>query len=109
MNLVALAIMLGAIPPVCLKGSKLLTITFNASALAANITGNVYDRFNRLSGSVLHDQYLLRRLRKGPSKSLKVVSLRYERIKNAVGGWEWSSQHKIEAGVVNAIIALGLS
>ncbi|MDI4074706.1 hypothetical protein QK408_31895, partial [Pseudomonas aeruginosa] len=45
------------------------------SALAANITGNVYDRFNRLSGSVLHDQYLLRRLRKGPSKSLKVVSL----------------------------------
>ncbi|MCV6347856.1 hypothetical protein, partial [Pseudomonas aeruginosa] len=63
------------LPPVCLKGSKLLTITFNASALAANITGNVYDRFNRLSGSVLHDQYLLRRLRKGPSKSLKVVSL----------------------------------
>lgn len=92
----------------CLKGSKLLTITFNASALAANITGNVYDRFNRLSGSVLHDQYLLRRLRKGPSKSLKVVSaLRADQ--NAVGGWEWSSQHKIEAGVVNAIIALGLS
>jgi hypothetical protein len=55
MNLVALAIMLGAIPPARLKGSKLLAITFNAGALEADITGNVYDRFNRLSNSVLHD------------------------------------------------------
>lgn len=48
-------IMLGAIPPARLKGSKLLAITFNAGALEADITGNVYDRFNRLSNSVLHD------------------------------------------------------
>ncbi|VZR86912.1 hypothetical protein PERCYII29_2952 [Pseudomonas aeruginosa] len=95
MNLVALAIMLGAIPPVCLKGSKLLTITFNASALAANITGNVYDRFNRLSGSVLHDQYLLRRLRKGPSKSLKVVSaLRADQKRCRRMGMEFAAQDR---------------
>ncbi|MCR8360905.1 hypothetical protein NS903_32855, partial [Pseudomonas aeruginosa] len=70
-------------------------ITFNASALAANITGNVYDRFNRLSGSVLHDQYLLRRLRKGPSKSLKVVSaLRADQKRCRRMGMEFAAQDR---------------
>jgi hypothetical protein len=54
MNFVAFTIMPGAIPPVCLKDSKLLAIALHTSALAADITSDVYDCFNRLSGSVLH-------------------------------------------------------
>lgn len=47
MHLITLAIMLGAIPPVSLKGSKLETMTFNVSTLTTHITGNVCDRFTR--------------------------------------------------------------
>lgn len=56
MNLVALTILLGAVPPVRLQGTKLLAVTFHARALAADITRNVDVRFSRLSNDMLHGQ-----------------------------------------------------
>ncbi|MOA44822.1 hypothetical protein D3C78_1671500 [compost metagenome] len=58
MDFIPLAIMLGAIPPVRLKSSKLEPITFNASALATDITGNVCDRFSWQNNNMFHDQHL---------------------------------------------------
>ncbi|WP_204375499.1 hypothetical protein, partial [Pseudomonas putida] len=57
-NLITLTVVLGTMPPVCLKGSKLLAIAFCANALAADITSDVYDRFRRWSIGMLHGQYL---------------------------------------------------
>lgn len=61
MHLITLAIMLGAIPPMSLKGSKLETMTFNVSTLTTHITGNVCDRFTRQNNNMLHEQHLQRR------------------------------------------------
>ncbi|KJU80108.1 hypothetical protein N619_06340 [Ectopseudomonas oleovorans] len=69
MDFVTLAIMLGAISPVCLKGSKLEAITFNASTLTTGITGNVCDRFSRQNNNMLHNQHLQRRHRPCPATS----------------------------------------
>ncbi|MBJ7547766.1 hypothetical protein JHC42_13045, partial [Pseudomonas sp. OA3] len=60
MHLITLAIMLGAIPPMSLKGSKLETMTFNVSTLTTHITGNVCDRFTRQHNNMLHEQHLQR-------------------------------------------------
>ena len=43
-----------------LKGSKLETMTFNASTLTTHITGNVCDRFSRQNNKMLHEQHLQR-------------------------------------------------
>lgn len=70
-SLLTLTIVFGTIPPVCLKGSKLFAITFHTRALAADITGDVYDRFRRLSNTVLHGQYLQQRSRRGAIQKLQ--------------------------------------
>jgi hypothetical protein len=64
-DLIMLSIMLGVITPTGLQSSKLLAITVHTSALAANVTSNIYDRFNRHSSKVLHGQCSLGRKR-GP-------------------------------------------
>jgi hypothetical protein len=73
-NLITLTIVFGNMPPVCLKGSKLLATAFYASALAADITGDVYDRFRRLINDVLHGQYLQRRAEGGTIQTFRIAS-----------------------------------
>ncbi|MNR37565.1 hypothetical protein D3C85_1555960 [compost metagenome] len=53
MNLIALAIVLGAIPPMGLKAAELMPIAFDFGAPATNIAGDIGQRFCGLDDRVL--------------------------------------------------------